>query len=284
MTMSAVITERLRPGAETSRRRRAGLPGALRSELTKTFSVRSTYWLLALVVLAALAWSIVDCAATAANWAHMPAQAQAGQDPTQDSLLGLVLFGELFIVVLGALAITSEYSTHSIRMSLTVMPRRGVVLAAKGLVVAIVAAAVAIATSFIAFFAGQALLANTHAGATLSEPGVLQAVAASAVVVVLAGLFTYGIGTALRSTAGTITLVYGLLFLLPKLAMALPVTWQDDVIRWIPGGQFNGVIASSVGAQGSPYMFGPWGEVAVFAGYTVAALALGAWAIHRRDA
>jgi len=282
--MTAAITERLQPGAETSRRRRAGLPGALRSELTKIFSVRSTYWSLALLVLAALAWSIADCAGTAANWSQMPAQARAGQDPTQDSLIGLILFGQLVIVVLGALTITSEYSTHAIRTSLTVIPRRGVLISAKGLVFAIVAAVTAFATSFIAFFVGQALLAGTHAGATLSAPGVLSAVAASAVVVVLAGLLTYGIGTALRSTAGTITAVYGLLFLLPRLIPALPTTWYDDVMRWIPGGQFDGVIASSVGAQGSPQLFGVWGEVAVFAGYTAVALALGAWAIHRRDA
>jgi ABC-2 type transport system permease protein len=284
MTMTAVITERVGPGSQTSRRRRAGLPGALRSELTKIFSVRSTYWALALLVLAALAWSIADCGGTAAQWAHMPAQVRAGQDVTQDSLLGLVLFGQLVIVVLGALAITSEYSTQAIRTSLTVVPRRGVLLAAKGLVFAIVAAATAFATSFMAFFVGQALLAGTHAGATLSGPGVLSAVTASAVVVVLAGLFTYGIGTALRSTPGTITAVYGLLFLLPRLIPALPTTWSNDVMRWIPGGQSDGVIASSTGAQYTPHMFGVWGEVAVFAGYTVAALALGAWVIHRRDA
>ena len=282
--MTAVITEQVRPGAHTSRRRRAGLPGVLRSELTKIFSVRSTYWSLVLVVLAALAWSIADCAGTAASWAHMPAQVRAGQDLTQDSLLGLVLLGQLVIVVLGALTITSEYSTHAIRTSLTVMPRRGVLVAAKGLVFAIVVAATAVATSFIAFVTGQALLAGTHAGATLSQPGVLSAVTASAVVVVLAGLFTYGIGTALRSTAGTITTVYGLLFLLPRLAQALPTTWYNDVIRWIPGGQYDGVIASSVGARYTPNMFGVWGEVAVFAGYTVVSLALGAWAMHRRDA
>jgi ABC-2 type transport system permease protein len=284
MTMAAVITERAGTGAHSAGRKRAGLPGALRSELTKIFSVRSTYWSLALLVVAALAWSIADCAGTAAQWAHLPAQARAGQDVTQDSLLGLVLFGQLVIVVLGALSITSEYSTQAIRTSLTVMPRRTVLFTAKGLVLAIVAAVTAFATSFIAFSAGQALLAGTHAGATLSGPGVLRAITASAVVVVLAGLFAYGIGTALRSTAGTITAVYAVLFLLPKLAMALPTTWQDDVIRWIPGGQFDGVIASSVGAQGSPNMFGVWAEVAVFAGYAAVALALGVWAMRRRDA
>ena len=46
------------------------------------------------------------------------------------SLFGL-LIGQLVIVVLGALTITSEYSTGMIRTSLTTMPRRGTVFAAK---------------------------------------------------------------------------------------------------------------------------------------------------------
>jgi ABC-2 type transport system permease protein len=284
--MTAVMTEQVRPEAETTHRGRAGLRGALRSEFTKIFSVRSTYWSLAILVLAGLAWSIADCAGTADHWARMPAQARSGLDPTQASLLGLVLFGQLVIVVLGALAITSEYSTHAIRTSLTVMPRRGVLFTAKGAVVAAVATVIAFAASFAVFFVGQALLAGVHAGASLSQPGVLRAITASALVVVICGLFTYGIGCALRSTAGTMTTVYAFMFLLPRLAPALPTTWYDDVVRWIPGGQYDGVISSSVGdgSQNFAHMFGVWGEVAVFVGYAVVALALGAWAMHRRDA
>ena len=60
--MTAVTTQEVRPGARTARRKRAGLPGTLRSELTKIISVRSTYWALALLVLASVAWSIVFCA------------------------------------------------------------------------------------------------------------------------------------------------------------------------------------------------------------------------------
>jgi ABC-2 type transport system permease protein len=282
--MTAVMTEQVRPRAERSPRRQAGLAGTVRSEFTKIFSVRSTYWTLVILVAAGMAWSIADCAGTAHHWAQMSAQVRSGQDTTQDSLLGLVLLGQLVVVVLGALAITSEYSTHAIRTSLTVMPRRGVFFTAKGVVFAAVAAVFAFATSFIAFFVGQALLASTHAGSTLSEPGVLSAVTATALVVVIAGLFTYGIGCAVRSTAGTITAVYGLLFLVPRLAPALPTPWYNDVVRWIPGGQFDGVVSSKFGAANTPHMFGVWGEVAVFAGYAVVALALGAWAMHRRDA
>ena len=144
--MTAVISEQVRPAAGAGRRKRAGLAGALRAERTKIFSVRSTYWSLALLILAAVGWSIGDCAGVAAHWAHTPPQARAGLDPTQDSIIGLILLGQLVIVVLGALTITSEYSTQAIRTSLTVMPRRGVLFTAKGLVFTAVAALVVSST------------------------------------------------------------------------------------------------------------------------------------------
>jgi ABC-2 type transport system permease protein len=281
--MTAVTTQEVRPSAKTAPRKRAGLPGTLRSELTKIISVRSTYWALALLVVASLAWSIAFCAGTAAHWPHMSAQSRAGFDPTQSSVIGLVLLGQLVIAVLGALTITAEYATQAIRTSLTVMPRRGVVYGAKAAVFAAVAAAVAFPASFLAWFIGQRLLASTHAAATLGQPNVLRAVLASAIFVVLCGLFSYGLGAVLRSTAGAITAAYGFMFLLPQLARALPASWYNDAIRWLPGGQFDGAISTS-GPPISSHLFSTWGEIAVFAGYTAVVLIAGAVLLRRRDA
>jgi ABC-type transport system involved in multi-copper enzyme maturation permease subunit len=70
-------------------------------------------------------------AATAADRASALANARA--DAVTGSLIGL-LIGQLVIAVLGSLTITSEYSTGMIRTSLTSMPRRGTVYAAKAIV------------------------------------------------------------------------------------------------------------------------------------------------------
>jgi ABC-2 type transport system permease protein len=281
--MTAVTTHEARPGARTARRRRAGLAGTLRSEVTKIISVRSTYWALVLLVLVSVAWSVASSTGTAAHWTHMSAQDRAGFDPTQSSVIGLVLLGQLVIVVLGALTITAEYSTQAIRTSLTVMPRRGLLYGAKAAVFAAVAVAVAFPASFLAWFVGQRLLASTHADATLGQPNVLRAILASAISVVLAGLFSYGLGAVLRSTAATITAVYGFFFLVPQLARALPTAWYDDAIRWLPGGQFDGAISTS-GPPVSPHLFSTWGELAVLGGYTAVLLICGAVLLRRRDA
>jgi ABC-2 type transport system permease protein len=282
--MAAVTAGRARPGTGPIPGLRTALAGTLRSEVTKIRSVRSTYWTLVLLVLASVAWSIANCAGEAARWSQLAAQDKAGFDPAQASILGLASLGQLIIVVLGALTITSEYSTGIMRTSLTVMPRRGVLYSAKAAVFAAVSLVIAVPASFICFFIGQRLLASTHVAATLSQPDVLRAVLLSALYVVMCGLFAFGLGAILRSTAGAITAAYGFLFLLPQLAKALPSTWYADVVRWLPGGDVINEITSTTPGQISTHLFSAWGEFVVFGAYTVVVLAVGAALFLRRDA
>ena len=256
----------------------------LRSEFTKIRSVRSTYWSMAMLVAVSLAWCIAFCAGEASRWAHLSAQDRAGFDPTQASIVGVALLGQLVIAVLGTLAITSEYSTGMIRTSLTVMPRRPVLFGAKAATFAGITLVLGFGASFASFFLGQRLLASTHQGATLGQPEVLRAVIAAALFVAVCGLFAFGLGAILRSTAGGITAAYGLLFLVPQLAKALPGAWYADVVRWLPGGDVVPVITSTMSQNNPAHMFSSWGELAVFAGYTVILLAAGAVAFSRRDA
>jgi ABC-2 type transport system permease protein len=279
----AAITTSAAGGRADITEYRASVVGTLRSELTKIRSVRSTYWTLFLLIAAGVAWSIAYCAGEASRWPTMSAQDKLGFDPTQSSIVGLALLGQLVIVVLGTLSITSEYGTGMIRTSLTVMPRRGAFYGAKAAVLAAVALIVALVASFASFFIGQGLLASTHVTATLSQPNVLRAVLGTALYLVLCGLFAYGVGAIVRSTAGAMTAAYGFLFLLPQLAKALPSSWYADVDRWLPGGDFINAITNTQGGT-NPHLFSAWGELAVFAAYTVILLALGALLVRKRDA
>ena len=282
--MAALTASPARPRTVPGGGYRAGVAGTLRSELTKIRSVRSTYWTLFLLVAAGVAWSIAYCVGEASRWASMAPQDRLGFDPTQSSVVGLALLGQLVIVVLGTLTLTSEYSTGMIRTSLTVMPRRGVLYGAKAAVLTAVALAVAFVTSFASFFIGQALLTNTHVSATLSQPNVLRAVLGSALYVVLCGLFAFGLGAIIRSTAGAMTAAYGLLFLVPQLAKALPSTWYADVDRWLPGGDVVNAITNTQQVNNNPHLFTAWGEFAVFGAYTAILLVLGAVLFRKRDA
>lgn len=280
--MVTATTGQARPGALLTHGLRTDILRTVRSELTKIGSVRSTYWTLILMVAAGIAWSATFCGIEASQWAHMSPQDRIGFDPTQSSILGVALLGQLVIVVFGALAITSEYSTGMMRTSLTVMPRRLVLYGAKAAVVAAVTLMVAVPTSFASFFLGQALLRGTHVSATLSQPGVLRAVIATALYVTLCSLFALGLGAVLRHSAGAITVGLGLLFLASQLAKALPGGLYAEIERWLPSGDTIVAITGTV-SGGSQNLFSAWGEVAVFAVYTVIALAAGAVLFADRD-
>ena len=257
--------------------RRSGLPGTLRSEFTKIRSVPSTYFTLIAFFVAGLGFAIVTSAGNRSN------AGEASFDPTATSLRGTVDLGELIIVVIGALVITSEYGTRMMGTSLAAMPRRGVLYAAKAVVLACVTLTVALITSFTSFFVGQAVLASTHAGASITSPGALRAVLLAAAFVACCALLAFGLGAIIRYTAGAITALFGVVFLIPLLAQALPSSWYHAMARWLPGGVALVPIAATK-PTGEPYLFGPYGQLAVFAGYTAIAVAVGAVLFRRRDA
>ena len=220
---TAAITVRTR--AVPAAAERPGLPGTLRSELTKILSVRSTYWTLLAFMAASIGWAVLDCAGTVSHGIGPSFNA------AEASLTGQVALGELIIVVLGALVITSEYSTGMIRTSLAVMPRRGVLYAAKAITFAAVTLTISVVTSFVDFFVGQAILSGKHYDASLGQSGVLRSIFLSAAIVTVFGLFAYGAGAIIRSTAGAITAILGFIFLIPLLAQALPTSWFQEMQR-----------------------------------------------------
>lgn len=280
--MATLITpERSASRAVPAPTRRPGLVDVLGSEFIKIRSVRSTYFTLIAFILAGIGFSVLFAAGQVSHWGSN--QSEIGFNATTPTLTGVVMLGELIIVVLGALTITSEYGTGMISTSLTVMPRRLVLYVAKAIVFTAVMLAISLPTSFAAYFAGQAIFATKHANSTLSDPNVLRAVLLAALVVPLFGLLALGLGAIVRHTAGAITSLLGLIFLLPLLAQALPTSWYQDIARWLPGGEALHPIIQT-GPVHQPYLFGPWGEFAVFAGWAAVALIVGGWLLHRRDA
>jgi ABC-type transport system involved in multi-copper enzyme maturation permease subunit len=178
-----------RPGGHPSRSR-AGLAGAIASEWTKIRTVRSTYWTLISLAIVSTGLGALVCAGNPGS---------PGTDATQVSLLIFAYAGPVIIAVLGALAITPEYSTGMIRVTLTAQPRRGTVYAAKVIVLAAVALAVSLVTAFAAFGAGQAMLSGQAMG--LSHAGTLRAITGAALYVTATALIAFGLGTIVRNAA-----------------------------------------------------------------------------------
>src|ERR1700732_3564644 len=144
----------------------AGLRGVIASEFTKIRSVRSTYWTIAALCVVGVGIAALIGFGIANNIHNQPWN-KAGTDGTQSILTPFLFIGQLIIAVIGAMVITSEYSTGMIRTSLTAMPRRGTVYLGKLIVLTGVTLVVSLVTSFLSFFVAQAVLSGAGVSASL---------------------------------------------------------------------------------------------------------------------
>ena len=257
---------------------RYGFRALAASEWLKLRSTRSTWW--TLLVFAAGMIGIAILVLSHQHWASMSAADRASFDPTNDSFAGLAL-GQLAVGVLGVLAITSEFSSGLIRATFAAAPRRPLVLAAKTAVVGAVALVAGEILAFAAFAAGEAVLSAPAPHAALAQPGVLRAVLMAGAYPALIGLIGLGLGAVIRHTAGAICALVGVLFVLPLILVPLGTSIQNSVGQFMPM-----IIAenSLTAVKSVPHSLSPGLGFAVLCLYAVAALAIGGWALARRDA
>lgn len=200
--------------------KRVRFPEALACEWTKIVTVRSTYWTLFATVVVSIGASVGLAAAFVASWDSIAANTKATLD-ISFPLVG-IQFGMLIIAVLGVLTISSEYSTGMIRTSLAAYPRRVGMFGAKTAVLAAVSLVTGLIVAWGSYLAAAPVYGTKGVRLPLGQSGNLRAVFAAAVVVMLIALLGFGIGALLRHTAGSITAVLGLLFVVPIITSLLP--------------------------------------------------------------
>ncbi|MDQ1356262.1 MAG: type transport system permease protein [Acidimicrobiaceae bacterium] len=255
------------------------LPDVLGSEWTKLRTVRSTYWTLLAAAVAMIGLSVIVCSVYVAQYASLSVKDKATFDPITSSLAGGFL-AQLAIAVLGVLVITSEYGSGMIRATFAAVPQRLTVLAAKASVFAGVTFVVSTVACFVAFFAGQAILSSKGIGVGLGAPGALRIVVGSGLYLAVLGLLALGLGTIIRRTAGAIASVFGLIFVLPSLALLLPSS-MDAIQKYLPSNAGQALIGG--GSRGTNDL-SPWVGFGVFCLYAVAALVIAGATLRRRDA
>jgi ABC-2 type transport system permease protein len=259
----------------------AGFAEALHAEWTKLRTVHSMLWLLlTTVVLTAapgvIASSIIKCPGSCSD------------DPAQASLGG-ILVSQAAIAVLAVLLITSEYSSGMIRISLTAVPRRTTMLVAKATVLAavvLVTGAVAVLGSVLA---SEPLLAGNGFTAkhgflpfTLVHGPILRAAGGSVLYLALIALLSLGIAAAVRDSGVAITVVLGLLYVVPILGkVVLSRQWGIRFARYAPA---DAGLNIQVTRDLHSLPIGPWEGLGVLGLWAAAALLVG-WALLRwRDA
>jgi ABC-2 type transport system permease protein len=259
----------------------------LHAEWTKLRTVASTGWLL-------LGTAVLTVAVSTAADASVTCPAGCQADTAKLSLTGIQA-GQAIVAVIAVLAVSNEYSTGMIRVTLTAMPRRLAVLAAKaalitGLVLA--AAAVAVLASVLAarlILPGHGFTAahgypppGSPALLSLTNGPVLRAACGSVLYLALIALLSLGIATAVRETAVAIGLVLGLLYVFPVVTSVIGNQhWQRHLEQIGP--MTAGLdIQATVGLKSLPLT--PWEGLGVLALWAAGALIIGALILRFRDA
>src|SRR5215471_923559 len=251
----------------------------LRSEWTKLRTQPSVFWSLLATMILIAGFGILYSLVREARPPHGPA-AIAAFDAAGISLSGVQL-AQIAVGVLGVLLITSEYATGLIRTTLAAVPRRLPVLWGKATVLAAPVLAVSVPAAVAVFLAGQAILGRQHLSVSIGEPGVARAVIGSALYLAVAGLLGLALGALLRSTAGGVAALFGLLFAAPILVGFLPGSLSDEIGKYLPGAA--GLAVTTVHADPATSL-APWTGFGVFCAYAVVLLGFAAVRMRRGDA
>jgi ABC-2 type transport system permease protein len=250
----------------------------VRSEWTKLRSQPSAAWSLLTAVALIVGFGVLYSLVRVTRPPHSPAEV-ASFDPTAISLAGAQL-AQVAVGVLGVLLITGEYATGMIRTSMVAVPRRLPVLWGKAVVFVLTAPVLFVPATFATFLVSQSVLSREQLGTSLHEPGVARAVLGSALYLTAVGLLGLGLGALLRSTAGAVSGLFGILFAPQLLAGLLPEAWSDRIYPYLPVPA--GVAVTAV--QPDPAALAPWSGFVLFCLYVAVVLALAAWRLRRRDA
>ncbi len=247
------------------------------SEWLKLRTLRSSWITMGLAVAALALLGLLIGIITNSNWNHMNPARIARFNPV-DASLGGVNFAQLAIAVLGVLVISGEYSTGMIRSSLGAVPKRLPVLWAKLLVFGAATLVLMEIAAFAAFWLGQAALAG-H-GTTISAPGALRSVIGTGLYLTVVAVLSVALGFIIRSTAGAISAVIGLLLVLPGIMNILPQSWQDNVSPYLPSNAGSDIYTQ----HPDPGSLAPWTGFAVFCLYAAVAVVISAVLLDRRNA
>ena len=280
---TAIGTAPAGPAPHPARSRIQGRQTLLRSvraEWIKLWSLRST-WITSFI---AIALTVLFGAGIAIASGQRP----EGQESAKDLITTGLAFGQIVVSVLGALVITGEYASGQIRSSLAAVPRRGHLLLAKAVVLAIVSFLLGSLSVFLSWAISKPFIGE-HAG-SLTDSHYAGHIWGSGLVFAVIALMALGLGFLLRSTAGTVTVIVSLLFIItaPLQLAASKWPWIFKIIGCLPSTVAEAVSdpfqrTTEWGGQGAQFL--THGQaIAVFATWALIPLIAAWFVFSRRDA
>lgn len=248
-------------------------------ERIKLFSTRSPWWCM-------IAAAVLTVGMAALFTGFVPSQDEAQVTPIQTQF-GVQL-GLMVMMVMAALAVTTEYRFNTIKTSFQAVPQRAALLLNKTLVVAALAAVVGLVAAFGSWGIGTLLVGN---GDMAIDTGAdWRLLAGNGLVYAFSAVIAIAIGILIRQSAGAIAIVIVWSLLVEDMVGLIPKV-GDDLSRWAPfnnataflnQGQDWGLIGDDAGNQ--TYALGVWPSLLYFAAWGVGLMVIALFMASKRDA
>lgn len=262
---------------------------ALRVEWLKVSTTRM-WWILLLVMVGYVGFT---AAFIAFAFAALPETAAPGAPSPDDRstllaiyTLGLPL-GYVFPVVLGVLAITTEYRYQTLTPTFLGEPRRGLVLNAKLLVsfvLGLIAGVLALGASV---GAAAPVIALTDHAARLGDPLIWRSLAQACLGMALWAAIGVGLGALLRNQVAAIVVIIAFSQLVEPIARLGLNAWPAtrDIAQFLPGAAADAMAGASLYniSSAAPRMLQWWQGGLVLTGYAALFFLLGGRITLRRD-
>jgi ABC-2 type transport system permease protein len=247
-------------------------------ERIKLFTTRSPMW----CTLVALAVTV--------GFAALIAGIDSDNAPTIASSQFGYGFGLVVIMVMAALAITTEYRFGTIRATFQAIPNRTAALLAKTTVVAGFAALIGLVAAFGSVGISKLIESNANLG--INTAFEWRATAGVGLVYGAAAVIAVAVGILVRHSAGAVSLVLIYSQLVESLVALIPNV-GDDIQKWMPFYVANKFITGdpdptgrlvSAGPPPSDAVLTPWWAAAYFVGFALVMLIIALVTANKRDA
>lgn len=247
-------------------------------ERIKLFSTRSPWWCMGLTLVLGLGLGALLSGVGDAETLTIP-QTQAGTS------IGLYV-----IMVMAAIAVTTEYRFGTIRVTFAAVPNRIAALSAKTVFVTFLAGLVGLVTAFASW--GLASVIASDADLAISTEGDYRATLGYGLLFAAYAVMALGVGTLVRQTAGAVSLLLVWALVVESIAGILDATLDTAISPWMPfanAGNFvtagDEVTSGAAFGSGVEYPFGgPWGSLAYFSAVALVLLVTSMIVANRRDA
>jgi ABC-2 type transport system permease protein len=254
---------------------------ALRSEWTKLRTLPNTFWLLGASIL-------VTIVTSALILNSIPNHDLASTDIVRTTLSGMEV-GQAIVCIVAVLAVSNEYTSGMMQVTLAALPRRRTVLVARAVCVTVLASGAGAVSVIGCLIAGRLVLdarggeaARGAAFLSLGSSGTFRAAVGSVLYLALIALLCTGVAFVTRDPAAGIGVVLALLYFFPLLAQTISDPQSRLRLEQIGPMTAGLAIQSTTGLSSLP--ISPWAGITVLGAWSMGAIVAGSIVFRFRDA